>query len=112
MKFNLNILRSHLFIQMGILPERVALEANFRTDLGMSEDQIKMMLSVVTLQTGVGFSKDSVFYLTDVFDLIIHMMLRSVDVEISEEYFNSLTEPIWQNFLRTKFEISPYMNAN
>ena len=76
MKFNLNILRSHLFIQMGILPERVILEATFSSDLEMSEDQIIIMLAFVTWQTGVAFSKDSVFCLTDVFDLIIHMMLR------------------------------------
>lgn len=78
----------------------------------MSDNQIKRMLGFVQVQTGISFPGDATFYLTDVFDLIIHIMIRAVEVEISEEYFNSRSEPVWQNFLRTKFMIPVYAHAN
>lgn len=112
MKFNLNILRYHLFIQQGILPERVTLEADFKGDLNMSDEQIMLMLRFVHKETGVTFLKDSGFYLTDVFDLIIHMMVRSVEVEINDEYFNSISEQVWQDFLKTKFRFPVYAHLN
>ena len=112
MKFNLNILKYHLFIQQGIPPERVNLETNFKADLKMSDNQIKRMLGFVQGQTGIIFPGDATFYLTDVFDLVIHMMIRAVEVEISDEYFNSRSETVWQNFLRTKFMLPVYAHLN
>ncbi|TDE13252.1 hypothetical protein [Dyadobacter psychrotolerans] len=112
MKFNLSTLRYHLFIQQGILPERVSLETNFKVDLNMSDNQIRRMLGFVQAQTGVNFPKDIVLYLTDVFDLMIHIMIRAVEVEISEEYYNTISEPVWQNFLWTKFTIPMYAHLN
>lgn len=108
MKFNLDILKHHLLIQYGIPPERVNLETNFTADLKMSDIQIKRMLGFLQGYIGIIFPGDATFYLTDVFDLIIHMMLRAVEVEISEEYFISRSEPVWQNFLRSKFMLPPY----
>jgi hypothetical protein len=112
MKFNLDMLKNHLFIQQGIPPERVNLETNFKVDLSMSDNQIRKMLGFVQGQTGIIFPNDATFYLTDVFDLMIHLMIRAVEVEISDEYFNSRSEPVWQNFLRTKFMFPVYAQLN
>jgi hypothetical protein len=112
MKFNLDTLKHHLLIRYGIPPERVTPKTNFKTDLKMSDIQIKRILGFVQGQTGVIFAGDATAYLTDVFDLIILMMIRAVEVEISEEYFISRSEPVWQNFLRTKFMLPPYIHPN
>ncbi|MHA4739571.1 hypothetical protein [Dyadobacter sp. MSC1_007] len=47
------------------------------------------MLGFVQGQTGIVFPKDATFYLIDVFDLVIHMMIRAVEVLISSGQYSS-----------------------
>lgn len=112
MKFNLAILRHYLLNKEGILPERVTLETNFKTQLRLSDEAVKSMLAFVSKLTGVIFPRDASYYLTDVFDLMIHVMIRSDDVDLGDEYFNGIAEPKWQAFLHTKLSIPIYTYLN
>lgn len=111
MKFNLDILRHYLLVKQGVLPENVTLETEFTKHLRMSYEDIRQMLCFVTKRTGVKFSSDSYYYLSDVFELVIHMMVRSVEVEISDDCFGDASDAAgadgWQEFLSKKFEL-PY----
>lgn len=112
MKFNLDILRQYLLTDHGVLPEHVSLETEFRKNLHMSYEDTRRMLGFITRKTGVNFSSDSYYYLTDVFELLIHLMIRSVEVEISEEGFatapNVDKSVVWQEFLNKKFQLPIY----
>lgn len=112
MKFNVDILRQYLFIQQGILPERVKLEANFKMQLGMSDRKVKAMLAFVSSYTGVVFPSDASYYLSDVFDLLIHVMIRSDEVDLGDEYFIGVGEPGWQAFLHSKLCIPIFAQLN
>ncbi|GLU54383.1 hypothetical protein [Dyadobacter frigoris] len=109
MKFNLETLQHYLFINQGVPPENVTLETEFRSHLHMSVEDIRKMLGFITEKTGVTFSSDSDYYLTDVFELLIHLMIRSINVEISEEFFAGVADSDksvgWQEFLNKKFKL-------
>lgn len=112
MKFNVDTLRHYLLIQQGILPERVKLETSFKGQLGMSDEKVKSMLAFVSSYTGVVFPRDASHYLSDVFDLLIHVMIRSDEVDLGDELFLGVAEPGWQAFLHTKFSIPIYAHLN
>lgn len=109
MKFNIDMLRQYLLIDQGVLPEQVTPETEFMNHLHMSCEDIRRMLVFITNNTGVTFSVDSDYYLTDVFELLIHMMVRSVEVEISQECFAAVPDTdkstVWQQFLYKKFQL-------
>ncbi|WP_138994248.1 hypothetical protein [Larkinella sp. C7] len=81
-------LQQYLLIHFGIRPELVGLDTNFRHDLNLSEEAIEKLLATVGAMTGTTLPADGALYLTDVFDLLIHVLLRSKDVEFDPESGN------------------------
>ncbi len=94
MTISLSNVQQHLFDQFDIPPERVGWETNFRDDLSLTESDIKSLIRHLTAKTGIVFPNDPVHQLTDVFDLMVYVLLRSTEYTDVETYFSALLYPI------------------
>lgn len=79
MTFSIDILREFLLTRHGILPERVTLETNFRTDLKMSVYDIEDMFDFVSIRCGIGLPPKAGQHFPDLFDLVIYIKLRQAE---------------------------------
>lgn len=90
MLFNLSILREYLLSRHQIPSYRVQLNADFRKDLQLSELDINQLIRMITQQTGIPFHEEQIKHLTDVFDLLVHVILRLPEGCDSEYYFGPI----------------------
>lgn len=92
MTFSIRTLRRILHRQTGISPWRVKLFSDFRRDLGLADWQIEQVLVDIALVTGLTFPADTAQHLTDVFDLLIHVILRLPETCDAYYYYGPLPE--------------------
>lgn len=81
MTFSIQTLRRILHQQTGLAPWRVRIFSDFRRDLGLTDEQIEQVLAEITELTGLSFPADTARHLTDVFDLLIHVVLRLPEID-------------------------------
>lgn len=79
MTFSLETLRDCLWCQFGIAAERVYLHTLLVEDLRLTEDNVKAVVDTLTQRAGITFPVDKVQQLTDVFDLMVYVLLRSLE---------------------------------
>ena len=94
MTFSFNTLRDYLWYQFGIAPETIRLDTHFRQDLHLTDTDIKSILRHVSYSMGVRFPIDTVQHLTDVFDLMVYVLLRSLEESDTANYFGEPDGPI------------------
>lgn len=90
MAFNLISLQEYLLDRFRIPPGWVWLDTCFRQDLSLSESDMKQLASFVRQQTGLDFPERTVRSMTDVFDLLVYVLLQTEVTEMSSSYFDSL----------------------
>lgn len=90
MLFNLSILRDYLLDQHQIPSYRVRLNADFRKDLQLSELDIDQLIRMVTQRTQISFHEEQIKHLTDVFDLLVHVILRLPEACDPDYYFGPI----------------------
>ncbi|WP_020603561.1 hypothetical protein [Spirosoma spitsbergense] len=90
MAFNLVSLQQYLLDRFRIPPGWVWLDTCFRQDLSLSESDMKQLLGFVSQQTGLAFPERTVRDISDVFDLLVHVLLQTETTEMSSAYFDSL----------------------
>jgi len=90
MTFSIQTIRCILYRQTGIAPWRVNIFSDFRQDLALTDWQIEQVLDDIALVTGLTFPADTAQHLTDVFDLLIHVILRLPETYDAEFYYGPL----------------------
>lgn len=103
MTFSLRTLRRILHRQTGIAPWRVKIFSDFRDDLGLTDRQIEQALADITLITGLTFPDDTAAYLTDVFDLLIHVILRLPETYDADYYYGPLPSQLAEKLTPTNY---------
>lgn len=81
MTFSIHPLREFLWHQFGISPKRVCLDAHLQDDLNLTEDNVKAIIWHLFRQVAIDPPIDKVQQLTDVFDLMVYVVLRSLELE-------------------------------
>lgn len=89
MKFDLISLQKYLLQQFRIPPGWVWLDTRFRQDLDLSDSEMRQLTNYVSQQTGLDISAGMTANLTDVFDLLVHVLLRT-DEAVTPVYFESM----------------------
>ncbi|WP_148289616.1 hypothetical protein [Fibrella aestuarina] len=90
MTFTIRTLRHILHRQAGLAPWHVHLFSDFRRDLGLTDAEIGLVLDEIGQLTGLTFPVDTAKHLTDVFDLLIHVILRLPETYDAEHYYGPL----------------------
>ncbi|XAZ81864.1 hypothetical protein A6C57_27100 (plasmid) [Fibrella sp. ES10-3-2-2] len=88
--FSIRTLRRILHKRTGTAPWRVKLFSDLRRDLGLTDWQLEQVLADIALVTGLTFPADTAQHLTDVFDLLIHVILRLPEAYDAEAYYGPL----------------------
>ncbi len=60
----------------------------------MTDTEIRQLLALITDHTGLAFAPDTAQYLTDVFDLMVHIIIRLHDDYDTTHYFDPIPERI------------------
>ena len=94
MSFGILTLQFILHSCFGIVPDAVNLETDFRRHLHLTDAEIGRVLSEITKRTGLPFTSDTAEHLTDVFDLLIHVILRLHEQCDTDYYFGPIPEKL------------------
>ena len=92
--FSLRNVQQHLFEQFDIPPELVGWETNFRDDLSLTGSDLQALIRYLTAKTGIVFPTNPVHHPSDVFDLMVYVLLRSTEYTDVETCFSALLYPI------------------
>lgn len=103
MTFSIRTLRRILHKQTGIAPWRVKISSDFRLDLGLTDWQIEQVLVDITRLTGLTFPPDTGQHLTDVFDLLIHVVLRLPETDATDYYYGPLPTRLTEKLPPTNY---------
>ncbi|QMW04727.1 hypothetical protein [Spirosoma foliorum] len=79
MVFSLPVLQHYLLTKHGILPERVDWSARLRQDLRLTDADVLRLLNDIISLRNVSISVNTTRHLTDVFDLMVFVLLRSME---------------------------------
>lgn len=104
MTFSIRTLRRILYRQTGLAPWRVKIFSDFRRDLGLTDWQIEHVLVDVALLTGLTFPSDTAEHLTDVFDLLIHVILRLPETYDADPYEGPLPSQLTEKLPTTDYD--------
>ncbi|WP_229374874.1 hypothetical protein [Fibrella rubiginis] len=103
MTFSIQTLRRILHKKTGLAPWQVNIFSDFRRDLGLTDWQIELVLVDISLITGLSFPPDTTQHLTDVFDLLIHVILRLPEVYDNEAYYGPLPTQLAEKLPPTNY---------
>jgi hypothetical protein len=90
MKFDLICLQQYLLSRFRISPGWVWLDTRFRQDLQLSDGEMNQLTDFVSGRTGLDFSDGMIDNFGDVFDLLVHVLLRTDEMVPDNAYFDSL----------------------
>ncbi|GAB4044392.1 hypothetical protein [Spirosoma litoris] len=79
MVFSLPVLQHYLLTKHGILPERVEWSTRLRQDLRLTDADVQRLLNNIVSLRNVSISVNTTRNLTDVFDLMVFVLLRSME---------------------------------
>ncbi|WP_229370383.1 hypothetical protein [Fibrivirga algicola] len=103
MTFNIRTLRRILHRHAGLAPWRVNLLSDFREDLHLTDSQIDLTLAEISQLTGLSFPADTAQHLTDVFDLLIHVILRLPETQEADYYYGPIPTKLAEGFLANNY---------
>ncbi len=94
MTISLSSIQQHLFDPFGIPPDQVGWETNFWDDLSLTGSDIQALIRHLTTKTGIVFPNDPAHQLSNMFDLMVYVLMRSPEYTDVETYFSALLYPI------------------
>lgn len=92
MPFSIKTLRTILQTCFGIAPWTVGLDTDLRQHLHLTDSGIRQLLTLITSHTGLTFASDTAQHLTDVFDLMVHIIIRLHEDYDTTQYFGPIPE--------------------
>lgn len=90
MDLTLDSVRNFLLIKCGILPERISLQADFHKDLGMTFDEIDLLLNFVSDETSIFFSRQVKENMSDFFDLLMYIKIKEIEISYESISYSDL----------------------
>lgn len=99
MTLSIDTLRDYLWYRFGIVPERVWLSTQLRAELYLTDEEIKAIVGYLMKSAGITFSVDTIHQLTDVFDLLVYVLLRSVEETALTYQLNEFNWPFGDQLL-------------
>lgn len=96
MAFSLGDLRDYLFDKFGILPDQVQWDTDFRVDLHLTNNEIRAIVCTASAWADIQAPIETARNLTNVFDLMIYVLLHSPGTDDVEVHFNALFNPARQ----------------
>ena len=105
MPFSILTIRTMLQTCFGVPPQTVTLCTDFRLHLHLTDTEIRKLLTEVTICTGLSFSPNTAEHLTDVVDLLTHVILRLHEDGDTAYYFGSIPDKLAQRMSANEYRL-------